>query len=287
MHVDNIDYSGLANGPAELAGFTALDSPFGGTVIITGHITDPPNIAFNSTKLKYRITYSNDGSTWRLVDNKFDLRVDQNLNGNWTSLPIIEQKVDANGWYEYQEDLQGGSGNPQYFPAGNVLGRWMTHGLNGLYILRIEVYDPTDATPNIWSDMVLVKLDNERPEAEITITSGGGPCSDFVIGDVIDGTYSATDIHFGSLQLTIVPGLGGSFTTPAPLPAGPTMPLKRSYSGVSTNGESGNWSLDTTGMPRCGYVVYLHVVDRTIVNSGPSGFHQSANVGLCLREPDE
>ena len=38
-------------------------------------------------------------------------------------------------------------------------------------------------------------------------------------------------------------------------------------------------------MPKCGYVVYLHVWDRTIRNSGFIGHYNSAVVGLCLREP--
>jgi len=58
-------------------------------------------------------------------------------------------------------------------------------------------------------------------------------------------------MHFGRLRLTVAPALGGSFTSPAPLPAGSTMPLDRTYAGgVSTFGEAGNWSLDTTGMPK-------------------------------------
>jgi hypothetical protein len=63
------------------------------------------------------------------------------------------------------------------------------------------------------------------------------------------------------------------------------MPLTRTYAaGVSTNGEAGTWSLDTSGLPRCGYVVYLHAWDRTIVNSGFIGHHGQDVVGLCLRD---
>jgi hypothetical protein len=139
------------------------------------------------------------------------------------------------------------------------------------------------------SSVVAIELDNKAPGAGINITSGGGACGDFTIGDIITGTYSASDQHFGSLRLFVSPGLGGSFTSPAPLPPSvATMPLIRTYAGgVSTHGESGTWSLDTGGMPKCGYTVRLHVSDRTIVNSGYVGHKTPAVVGLCLREPEK
>ena len=288
MDVGDINpVTGLANGPAVLAGFTAQDSPFGGVVIITGHIGNAPDISSGATKLKYRVEVSdNGGLSWQRVANSFTLKRDQLLNGVWSDLPDISQSVDVDDWYEYQEDLTDGLGNAMIFPVGNVLARWNTGGLSGVWRLRIRAKDPSVVGPEWISNVVTVKLDNTAPGAAITITSGGGACADFTIGDVISGTYSATDLHFGSLRLEVAPALGGSFTSPAPLPAGPTMPLTRSYAGgVPTGGEAGNWSLDTTGMPRCGYVIYLHVWDRAIINSGFIGHHMPAVVGLCLREP--
>jgi hypothetical protein len=290
MDVGDIDpISGLANGSAVLAGFTAQDSPFGGVVIVTGHIGNAPDISNGATKLKYRVEISDDGGTnWQRVINSFTLKRDQLLNGIWSDLPDVTQSVDVDDWYEYQEDLTDGPGNAMIFPAGNVLARWNTGGKSGVWKLRIRVKDPAAPGPVWTSNVVTLKLDNTEPNAAITITSGGGACADFTIGDTISGTYSATDLHFGTLRLSVAPALGGSFTAPAPLPAGTTMPLTRTYAGgVPTVGEAGNWMLDTSGMPRCGYVVRLHVWDRTIRNSGFVGYHDSAVVGLCLREPGE
>jgi len=288
MDVGDIDpISGLANGPAVLAGFTAQDSPFGGVVIITGHIGNAPDISSGATKLKYKVEVSNDNFVSKqTLTNSFTLKRDQLLNGLWSDLPNITQMVDGDGWYEYQEDLTNGPGNAMIFPVGNLLARWNTGGLSGEWKLRILAKDPAALSPPWMSNVVTVELDNKAPDAAITITSGGGPCADFIIGDKITGTYSATDLHFLKLRLTVAPALGGKFTSPAPLPAGSTMPLERTYAGgVSTFGEAGNWKLDTTGMPKCGYVVYLHVWDRTIRNSGFIGHYNSAVVGLCLREP--
>jgi hypothetical protein len=290
MDVGDVNGFGLANGPALLAGFTAHDSPFGGEVIITGHIGNTPDISSGAARLKYRIEVSdNGGATWQPVTNTFTLKRDQLLNGIWSDLPPISQSVDIGGWYEYQEDLAGGPGNAMIFANGNVLARWQTSGLNGSWRLRIRVKNPTLPGPEWMSSVVALELDNKAPGADINITSGGGACGDFTINDIISGTYSASDLHFGSLQLFVSPGLGGSFNSPAPLPfSATTMPLIRTYAGgVPTNGESGTWSLDTSGMPKCGYTVRLHVWDRTIVNSGFVGRRTPAVVGLCLREPEK
>lgn len=288
MDVGDIDpVTGLANGAAVLAGFTAQDSPFGGELVITGHIGNTPDISSGATKLKYRVEISdNGGLNWQRVTNSFALKRDQLLNGVWSDLPDVTQSVDLDDWYEYQEDLTDGLGNATIFPVGNVLARWNTSGMSGVWTLRIRAKNPAVPGPVWTSNVVNIKLDNTLPDAAVAITSGGGACADFTIGDVISGTYSATDLHFGSLRLSVSPGLGGSFTSPVPLPAGTTMPLTRTYAGGVPNvGEAGNWTLDTSGMPRCGYVLYLHVWDRTIRNSGFIGHHDSAVVGLCLREP--
>jgi hypothetical protein len=180
--------------------------------------------------------------------------------------------------------------------VGNVLARWNTSGQTGLWMIRIRAKDPANVGPEWMSNVVAVRLDDAAPTGGasdpsrpyIEITSGGGNCADFTVGDVISGSYEVSDEHFGSLTLSVQPALGGSFTSPAPLPAGPTMPLTRSYSGgVPTTGEAGTWSLDTSGMPRCGYVLVLNASDRTIVNSGFVGRTNQGVVGLCLREEGE
>lgn len=257
---------------------------------MTGHIANPPDISQGATHLKYKVELSNDGgSTWtQHLSNTFTLGRDQLLNAIWSDLPSATQSVDGDGWYEYQEDLIGDGTNPKIFPVGNLLARWQTGGLTGLWKIRIKAKNPDIVGPVWISDDVTVMLDNTAPTVSITITSGGGACADFLIGDVISGTYAVSDEHFGSLRFSVLPALGGSFTNPAPLPAGPTMPLRRTFAGgVPTIGEAGNWSLDTTGMPRCGYVIELWAWDRTIRNSGFIGFGDRVVVGLCLRETTE
>jgi hypothetical protein len=279
--------TGLATGLALLAGFTAYQSPFGGEVILTGHIANGPDISNGVTPLKYRVLVSGDGgSTWQRLTNSYAVARTQLLDGSWSFLPNVTQSVDLDDYYEYREDLVYSPGNPQIFVVGNVLARWQTGGLTGPWLIRIEVKDPANPGPVWFSNIVKVRVDNASPTASIAITSGGGSCADFTIGDLISGTYATTDEHFGALSLSLLPANGGSFTAPAPLPAGSTMPLSRSFAGgVPTAGESGNWTLNTAGLPRCGYVLRLSVSDRTIVNSGFVGWSNEAFVGLCLRQP--
>ncbi|HBB33231.1 MAG TPA: hypothetical protein DDZ80_11745 [Cyanobacteria bacterium UBA8803] len=269
--------TGLATGSALLAGFVAKDSPFGGEVVITGHIGNPTDISSGAIPLKYRVSISNDGwITKQNLTNKFTIGRSQLLDGIWTVLPNLEQTADADSFYTYREDLTGGTGNAQIFVAGNVLARWQTGSLTGLWQIRVEAKDPAN---NLYlSTPVTVYLDNAAPQFPVgsfKITSGGGSCADFKVGDVIEGTYAVTDEHFGSLNLMVLPALGGTFTSPVPLP--------RTYPTVSTTGESGIWKLNTAGMPKCGYVVRLSASDRTIVNSGSIGFYNETFVGLCLR----
>lgn len=301
MNVDDINpVTGLANGAAALAGFTAVDSPFGGWIIVTGHIANTPDISSGATKLKYRVEVSGDGgATWQRVTNTFNLDRDQLLDGFWSDLPDTTMAVDADDYYEYQEDLVDGPGNAQIFPVGNVLARWQTGGLTGLWRIRIVAKDPANPGPTWTSNVVTVRIDSEAPVGGaadparpfINITSGGGACADFTIGDVISGNYEVSDEHFGDLTIAFLPDLGGgAFTAPAPLPAvpPPVKPVTRTYSGgVPTGGEAGVWSMDTTGMPRCGYVLVLGAHDRTIVDSGAVGRYNQGVVGLCLRKKGE
>jgi hypothetical protein len=287
MRVTRIsNVTGLANGEADTAGFTAIDSPFGNWVYITGHIAYPTNISAGAAPLKYKVSVSSDGGvTWQDRTDTFTVGRTQVVNGIWSFLPDATQSVDADNYYSYREDLTGGGPDAQIFVTGNILYRWNTSGLSGLWKIKIEAKDPSVPGPVFNSNVVTVRLDNSVPALTLNITSPGGNCADFIIGDQINGSYSVFDAHLYSLSLVVEPTLGGKFTAPASVPAGPpAMPLSRTYPVPLWTGEAGNWTLDTTGMPRCGYIIRLSASDRTIVNSGFVGRGNNTVVGLCLRE---
>jgi hypothetical protein len=280
--------TGLANGDADTAGFTAIDSPFGDWVFITGRLTYPTNSSAGAAPLKYKVSVSADGgATWQDRTDTFSVGLTQVLDGVIT-FPSATQSVDADNYYQYREDLTGGPLDAQIFINGNILYKWNTSGLSGLWKIKIEAKDPSVVGPVFNSNVVTVRLDNTAPALTLNITSPGGNCADFTIGDQINGSYSAFDAHLYSLSLVVEPTMGGKFTAPPPVPAGPPapslMPLTRRYPVPLWTGEAGNFTLDTTGMPRCGYIIRLSASDRTIVNSGFVGRGNSTVVGLCLRE---
>ena len=114
-----------------------------------------------------------------------------------------------------------------------------------------------------------VQLDNTAPVADIKITNGN--CGDFPVGTLVQGTFVATDLHFGSYSLTTKP-LSESPNQPAP-----------SGGNAPTTFPNDLWSLTTNGMHPCGYVIELHVHDNTIVGSA-RGSHNYGydDVGFCL-----
>ena len=265
--------TGLANGLSPIVGFTANDSPFGGEVVISGHIGNPTDISSGAAAILYKVRVSGDGgATWQDLNNPFTVSRTQFLDGIFSDLSDVTQIADGANYYTYREDLSGAPGNAQIFVKGNILARWQTGGLNGEYLIKIEAKLGLNVYAG--SQSIKVKLDNIGPKAVLNLTSGGGPCADFKVGDSISGNFDATDTHFGSASLGVLP-TPGTFTAPVPMPVYPAHP-------AGVVGEA--WTLDTTGMPPCGYVVVLNVWDRTIVNSGFIGFHNDDFKGFCLKK---
>jgi hypothetical protein len=283
MPVPKIDTAtGLADGPSTV-GFSAAQSPFGGEVTITGYIYPGSNLSAGASPFKYRISVSDDGgTTWTSLNNTFTVsRQLMPWGGVPAALPDIAQIVDPSGptagYYTYRADWLTGPGDAMIAVSNNVLAKWQTAGkLGGLWQIKMDVYDPSSNTFSPASNTATIMLDNVDPTVSIDITSGGGSCGDFHVGDKISGTYSVSDLHFHGVLLQVLPG-GGSFTEPVPLPRLWTDP------GASTFGDAGTWTLDTGGLPPCGYVVLLTANDRTIVDSNHIGNFASEPKGFCLK----
>ena len=284
----------------QATGMTALpwDQPFGGVLTITGFIPNSPDISTPDTdKLRYRVQVrelpGGPPGAWQTVGNSFNISVIERIGLGLPTQYNILQEIQPDGYYIYREDMNvGGAG--WRLVQNRVLAQWITaQPMTGLYEIKIDAIDPTTlieysaqsllCTDGSVRTNVIVRLDEVAPTCDVSITgfsSGGGPinpiadCATVEVGMTIHGTYSVSDEHFGTLALDVEPA--------GPAHGAAVNPPSRSYPIVPTLGENGDWTLDTTGMDPCGYVVRLRTWDRTIVSSN-GGWYCEDFVGFCLK----
>ena len=274
---------GYANGVSLDEGFTAIESPFGGLVTICGTISYPPNNPAEADKLRYRVQYRKDGeSYWHNITRNFRIWI------NIDSVPsgYIDQVADAEGYFKFQKDLT----PPKIVEVRNdTLAVWPTPSEDGLYEIRASL---KKGGIDISTDIIKVMVDNTPPDP-VSISLNAGACTIFKIPTVITGKFKAYDKHFWKYSISLLPY--------APPAGPPTDPFKYFYhepvTGLKytygTNGvygttlkygtTNGKFRLNTaTLMKQCGYVFYLYVWDRAIINNDMDGNRGSASVGFCL-----
>ncbi|GAB4390333.1 hypothetical protein [Albidovulum sp.] len=279
MSVAKINGAGYANGTSIGGTFTADDAPFGGRTLLKGRAFNlPPG------PLEFRVMIQGPSdATPRAYTTPFDVEVT-----TFPSVIPVTQTLNAVGdWFPYL------AASPLVSVADNLFAALtgLENGLTTVYLEFRQPFGPVLATTLSKAFMV----DNNGPQADIEITSGAGNCGKFGIGEVISGTYSMTGDHSGVLKIEVTPlpeAAGGTMVitsaTPgaffAPPFSGGNSSVTISYAALTlnTNGASGNWELDTTGMEPCGYNVRIHVWDRTIVNSGANHREFVDIEGFCL-----
>lgn len=303
--------NGLATGEsAGTALFTAEESPFGGGITITGFIDSPPKYVMEGVEdpVKYKIfvrpydpTKSDLENPWQSLNNTFKVSVNEQTGpGTLPKQKKITQAVDPDGYYTYLEDVHGSAW--RMYAVANILAKWETSGLTGLWEVKIISKKPDgtiltggalECPDGSTRSIVKLYLDNKLPFASITITGykrgsseviEAADCGTFVVGDVIVGKYTATDVHFHELRLSVHPDPNPALPSPAkpkPDPMGPT-----AYPAIG-GAVDHVWELDTKNMRACGYTVRLWTEDRTIVNGGYIGWERAAYVGFCLEEATE
>lgn len=172
-----------------------------------------------------------------------------------------------------------GTGRFTYLPftenVNGVLAEWDSTG-DAKWTVRLSTFDAANNLVGV--DTHAVQLDNTAPEVAIAITSGTGDCGKFAPGTVLSGDFVARDDYFSSYSLGVEPA-----TNP------PGIGVPNPSSGlVNTAVAPGDaWTLDTTGMRPCGYVIRVVASDRAIVDSQAVGHHVSASVGFCLEAVTE
>jgi hypothetical protein len=284
MPVAQIDAAGFAHGDSVGATFSAQESPFGGAILFSGVIAFP-----SSNNLEYRVMVKGPGdAVFKPWTQTFTVAVTTVIGGSISFANVAQV---ANGdWFSYIPQA-----GPAVFKsvAENLLARF-TATADGFHEVFLQVREAGSAVILASSTVEAFFVDNKTPVVDVEITSGGGNCSKFPVGTVLSGTYSMTETHARSLTISVTPAAeaaGGhlAFVTvapAAPLPPalpGPTASNSLTYPlRLTTDGASGTWDLDTTGMKPCGYNIRIRGVDRTIVNSSGNSWEGNDIEGFCL-----
>lgn len=226
--------------------------PFGGSITVHAYADD----AFAAAGRQYR-------AMWRPVGDPTD---GTPVTGPFVTgfYPVVTRTPDpTTGFTPYLSTALNPFGQLAAWQTKNVV-------VDGRYEIRLEMVDAAMTLVGV-TDWHTIRVDNTAPTADITFTSGTS-CNRANPGDLVEGTFTATDPFFGSFSLNTLPA---SLAPPDPThtPASTTSPV--------TNG---TWKLATTvSWQQCGYVVEIDVYDRSIVNSVPwQKNHAHDDIGFCL-----
>ena len=151
-----------------------------------------------------------------------------------------------------------------------LLAQWDTTG-DALWQVKLSSYDGGGNLVGV--DTHLIQLDNTWPQASIEILSGAGNCGKFAIGATLSGKFVARDLYFARYRLDVEPNVN---------PPGVGAPSPSSGLTQTAIAPGDAWSLDTTGMQACGYVIRVIAVDRAIRNSQSVGHWSEDSAGFCL-----
>ena len=126
----------------------------------------------------------------------------------------------------------------------------------------------------------------QRPQVSITLDPPYKDCGDVVVGNTISGHFTVTDLFFSVASIRMLPITINNIPQPVnPVVLG-TGGSSISYNGTNTNGVSGTFTLNTTGLSPCGYTILLQAWDRALISDSCSGHYNEMGVGFCLRAPE-
>jgi hypothetical protein len=253
-HIDNV--TGLTTSTAVFATNNLPPDPLGRPCPFAARVTVQGAPVVGNT---YAIEVSPDGVIWTPVVTDLIVTDQNGVTSVHKADPVTKR-------FDYLPFTQN---------INSVLGQWDTTG-NALWRVRLSVYNGgvLQGVP----DVHLLQLDNTSPEASLEITTGSGGCGKFPIGTVLAGNFGARDDYLREYSLGVEPAIN---------PAGVGVPAPSSGLANTAVAPGDPWTLDTTGMKACGYIILVVAVDRAIVNSQSVGHHSSASAGFCLEAAEE
>jgi hypothetical protein len=219
--------------------------PFGARVSVQG----APIVGFT-----YLVEVSPDGAIWTPV--LTDLVVtDQN---GVTSTVSANAATNRFNYLPFNQNING------------LLAEWNSTG-DARWFVRLSVFNGAGVLQG--TDTHVIQLDNNDPEAAIEITTGVGNCGKFGAGTQLVGTFVARDPYLSGYSLFVEPAVNGP---------GIGIPTPNSGQSDTALAPGDSWSLDTTGMRPCGYIIKVSVSDRAILNSQSVGHRSGDSAGFCI-----
>jgi hypothetical protein len=189
-------------------------------------------------------------------------------------------------YYTYYESADGQLVNPRTvadflagaYPAGNY-----TFVLNG-FSWDGAMYQPMPAVSQPFYLYNGYQLNSGHPLVSIGLTSAPD-CGNVTAGTPIAGSYSVADDFFGVVTIAMTQVYIGG----VPIPMPPVVLSNFNdgvesvvYDGTNTGGTSGTFTIDTTGLPPCGYTIQLTAWDRALNGTNCYGNDTQEAVGFCL-----
>jgi hypothetical protein len=252
--------TGLANGLSANGLWSATHAPFDGGIQLTGELINGGSVAW-----QYRIMVDEPDALPRPLLDKVTFR----LSGFG---PYVTLTPDSNGWMPYTSFILNQLGT--YRPTKE-----------GIHQIWVELRHPVTHVVSACGG-VKFRINKTTPDVDVEITSGMGNCGKFEIGTPVSGTYKIVGRYLARANFNITPhpeSNPGVITTDD---GGTTGVGSQSFAfpgtSVGTSLVGRNWSLNTGGMPPCGYNIRLRVVERTIINSGSTRRERGDIEGFCV-----
>lgn len=246
----------VGHGYADPSGDNSRPCPFGGTINVRG---DPVL-----------------GHSYRLMARPYPP-----VNPAYPGLPVMEPIgvydltipafitifPSSEGYFDYLEPLKNYENLLSLWKPGP--GTWQIRLEMAKYSTTTLKYEHEGYSP--WYT-IFVNAMNPPPYAYLDIA--GTECNDIHINDEMFGKFVATSGYFDTWGFGVTPG-GIPHTVTVDGSPNPLLP-------VPEPGKT--WRLATTDAKACGYVIWLAVWDRTVVDSGSDRYHVNLPTGFCLRK---
>ncbi|GGA85416.1 hypothetical protein [Puia dinghuensis] len=213
---------------------------------------------------------------------------------------VVTQNT-TDGWFHYLEDFSGGTVIDEYYA---MLATWHTAAVpvQGSYYIRvIYTTDHTHAT-FVRTAAVNIIVNNHQYSVNSAfhnymsggatldtaydvdmIFNGAGGCISVTAGTSFAGLFRAVHTYFAEAQLYVLPANSGAILSSGGITTPPGGTLERDTTSLVFSGFPGEpWTMDTSKMAKCGYVLVLQPFERTIYSNDLDLPYTILSIGFAI-----